>query len=126
MKKVSKKKKRKADAIEDESKNTPTFEELFAATGGARLGMRARANQNGKIQRTEALEDLSPQERNDFPGEQPDKPEETEPKKKKQNKEKKSKRPESPETSAEPAESEESEEKKRKKEKKTKKTKKSL
>ena len=31
----------------------PTFEELFAATGGARLGMRARADQPGKIARAE-------------------------------------------------------------------------
>jgi Pin2-interacting protein X1 len=31
----------------------PSFEELFAATGGARLGMRARAKQAGKLKRTE-------------------------------------------------------------------------
>ena len=31
----------------------PTYDELFAATGGARLGMRARASQKGKIMRTE-------------------------------------------------------------------------
>lgn len=31
----------------------PTYDELFAATGGARLGMRARAKQPGKIARAE-------------------------------------------------------------------------
>ena len=31
----------------------PSYAELFAATGGARLGMRARASQKGKILRTE-------------------------------------------------------------------------
>lgn len=31
----------------------PTYEELFKATGGARLGMRARADQKGKLKRTE-------------------------------------------------------------------------
>jgi Pin2-interacting protein X1 len=33
--------------------DAPSFEELFAATGGARLGMRARAAQPGKIARAE-------------------------------------------------------------------------
>jgi Pin2-interacting protein X1 len=44
----------------------PTYAELFAATGGARLGMRARASQKGKILRTEggtAASDLQ----NDIP-----------------------------------------------------------
>ncbi len=31
----------------------PSFDELFIATGGKRLGMRARAEQRGKIRRTE-------------------------------------------------------------------------
>jgi hypothetical protein len=31
----------------------PTYDELFKATGGARLGMRARADQKGKLKRTE-------------------------------------------------------------------------
>jgi Pin2-interacting protein X1 len=31
----------------------PTLDDLFAATGGARLGMRARAKQAGKLKRTE-------------------------------------------------------------------------
>ena len=31
----------------------PSFDELFIATGGKRLGMRARADQKGKIRRTE-------------------------------------------------------------------------
>ena len=30
-----------------------SYEDLFAATGGARLGMRARAKQSGKLKRTE-------------------------------------------------------------------------
>jgi hypothetical protein len=33
--------------------SAPTFDELFKATGGKRLGMRARAEQKGKIRRTE-------------------------------------------------------------------------
>lgn len=36
-----------------ELSSPPSFDELFEATGGARLGMRARANQKGKIARTE-------------------------------------------------------------------------
>jgi Pin2-interacting protein X1 len=58
LKKVSKPKKRKlkdatAAEAEGERDNGPSFEELFAATGGARLGMRARGSQQGKLQRTE-------------------------------------------------------------------------
>jgi Pin2-interacting protein X1 len=50
----SKKKKRKdTDEAATGNRNAPSFEELFAATGGARLGMRARANQTGKLKRTE-------------------------------------------------------------------------
>lgn len=47
---MSKKKKSKK-TLEDRS--PPTFEELYAATGGARLGMRARMSQKGKIARAE-------------------------------------------------------------------------
>jgi Pin2-interacting protein X1 len=46
-KKSSKKKKNDSDDL------PPSYAELFAATGGARLGMRARANQKGKHLRTE-------------------------------------------------------------------------
>ena len=35
------------------SSAAPSFDELFIATGGKRLGMRARAEQRGKIRRTE-------------------------------------------------------------------------
>jgi hypothetical protein len=66
-KRDKKEKKNKKDRNDDEdddddddasSKNAPSFEDLFKATGGARLGMRARASQNGKIKRTEHLEDV--------------------------------------------------------------------
>ena len=51
---ISKKKKKKSKKHEKETKKSnPTFEDLFAATGGARLGMRARADQKGKLLRTE-------------------------------------------------------------------------
>lgn len=56
LKKISKKKKRKRSRGDDEEPSKPpTFDELFAATGGARLGMRARADQSGKLQRTSDL-----------------------------------------------------------------------
>lgn len=52
--KLKKKKgKKKAKKDSDEETKQPTFDELFLATGGARLGMRARANQTGKLLRTE-------------------------------------------------------------------------
>lgn len=58
-KKEKKNKKRKKDDDEDTSdKNAPSFDDLFAATGGARLGMRARANQTGKMKRIEAHDQL--------------------------------------------------------------------
>jgi hypothetical protein len=64
-KRDKKEKKNKKDRNDDEdddddatSKNAPSFEDLFKATGGARLGMRARASQNGKFKRTEHLEDV--------------------------------------------------------------------
>uniref|UniRef100_A0A7S2DWI2 G-patch domain-containing protein n=1 Tax=Octactis speculum TaxID=3111310 RepID=A0A7S2DWI2_9STRA len=50
-KKKSKKRKRPSNSTE-----VPSFDELFAATGGARLGMRARRSQNGKIRRAEAVD----------------------------------------------------------------------
>lgn len=39
--------------VELESTEVPTFEELFKATGGARLGMRARRKQTGKLERAD-------------------------------------------------------------------------
>lgn len=50
------KKKKKKTKSSDENVDAPpppTYAELFAATGGARLGMRARASQKGKFLRTE-------------------------------------------------------------------------
>jgi Pin2-interacting protein X1 len=49
-------KKRKEKRIrepEETSGSHPSYDDLFAATGGARLGMRARREQKGKIRRTE-------------------------------------------------------------------------
>lgn len=55
-KKKSKKEKKKRKIAEIENDVAiPSYEELFKATGGARLGMRARMNQIGKISRTEGL-----------------------------------------------------------------------
>ena len=57
--KDKKEKKRQADSSPEEveiaaaAAAAPTYEELFIATGGKRLGMRARAEQKGKIRRTE-------------------------------------------------------------------------
>lgn len=53
-KKEAKKSKEKSGKISTDF-GAPSFEELFKATGGARLGMRARANQAGKFKRTEDL-----------------------------------------------------------------------
>jgi len=50
-KEEKKKKKRKRD--EGEVNSGFSYEELFKATNGARLGMRARTDQKGKILRTE-------------------------------------------------------------------------
>ena len=47
------KKRSKKEGKEGDSDAPPTMEELFAATGGARLGMRARADQPGKFARAE-------------------------------------------------------------------------
>jgi hypothetical protein len=55
-KKKSKKKSKEREGGSREGDRAPTFEELFKATGGARMGMRARASQKGKWQRAEALE----------------------------------------------------------------------
>jgi len=49
-----KRKKRKNREKEDEHEEAPpSFEDLYKATGGKRLGMRARCEQVGKIRRTE-------------------------------------------------------------------------
>lgn len=58
LNKSKKSKKRKSshadpDASSEDEKGPPTMEELFAATGGARLGMRARGDQAGKFSRSE-------------------------------------------------------------------------
>lgn len=53
-KKDKKSKKDKRDK-EDSSSLYPSYDELFKATGGARLGMRARMKQVGKIKRTENI-----------------------------------------------------------------------
>ena len=50
--KISKKKKKKPKADET-ALHEPTLEDLFKATGGKRMGMRARSEQVGKLQRTE-------------------------------------------------------------------------
>ncbi|KAJ1427800.1 hypothetical protein B484DRAFT_450152 [Ochromonadaceae sp. CCMP2298] len=57
----TKDKKRKKGAGETETEegegsDDPSYADLFKATGGARLGMRARADQKGKWRRTEAME----------------------------------------------------------------------
>ena len=55
-KKGSKSKKEKSlrKGTTDDAEKPPSYADLFAATGGARLGMRARASQKGKILRTES------------------------------------------------------------------------
>ena len=53
-KKQSKKRSDKNEDV-DGTDAAPSYAELFAATGGARLGMRARASQKGKILRTEGI-----------------------------------------------------------------------
>ena len=52
-KKHKKKKKDKPSKSEKKKAKVPTMQELFEATGGVRLGMRARTSQKGKIARTE-------------------------------------------------------------------------
>jgi Pin2-interacting protein X1 len=59
-------KKRNLSVADDSEKNVegsamPSYAELFAATGGARLGMRARAKQPGKHARTEGAAMPPPQ-----------------------------------------------------------------
>lgn len=51
--KESKKRKRDKCEVEDKTLVIPSFDDLFKATGGVRLGMRARTSQIGKIRRTE-------------------------------------------------------------------------
>ena len=55
LKAMHKKHGSKKSKSKDETKDAPqpTYDELFKATGGARLGMRARAEQKGKLKRTE-------------------------------------------------------------------------
>ena len=50
---VGRRKRQRADVAGGSSGGPPSFEALFAATGGARLGMRARREQPGKLQRAE-------------------------------------------------------------------------
>jgi len=52
-KKKDKKRKRDDDDAEADADAPPSMEDLFKATGGARLGMRARADMSGKFQRAE-------------------------------------------------------------------------
>lgn len=49
----SKKRKSGDEDIESHNEIQPSYDDLFKATGGARLGMRARADQKGKLKRTE-------------------------------------------------------------------------
>jgi len=61
----TKKKKKKEKEKEKQKKKTrrpPTDEELFAATGGARFGMRAQRRAEGKWKRTELCPDLKKSE----------------------------------------------------------------
>lgn len=44
---------KKNDDGEEQTEAKPSYDDLFKATGGARLGMRARADQKGKLKRTE-------------------------------------------------------------------------
>jgi len=46
----------KSHCKSDNIQHPPSYEELFKATGGARLGMRARADQTGKHKRTESIQ----------------------------------------------------------------------
>ena len=60
--KKTKKRKDKSEARNadvDALTRVPSYEELFKATGGARLGMRARADQKGKFRRTESTSSFS-------------------------------------------------------------------
>lgn len=44
---------------DNDAMDNPSFEDLFKATGGKRLGMRARSEQKGKLLRTECMEGSS-------------------------------------------------------------------
>jgi hypothetical protein len=52
-KKAKKDKEKKSSKALDDGVAPPSFEELFKATGGARLGMRARRKQTGKLERAD-------------------------------------------------------------------------
>ncbi len=56
--KKGKKDKGNSDYIGGDFDAAPSYEELFKATGGARLGMRSRSDQKGKIMRTENADSL--------------------------------------------------------------------
>ena len=58
--KIKKTENRKLTIEERERLNNPTFEDLFKATGGKRMGMRARAVQKGKWERTEHIDMMKP------------------------------------------------------------------
>ena len=45
--------------LDSDAMDNPSFEDLFKATGGKRLGMRARSEQKGKLLRTECMEGSS-------------------------------------------------------------------
>lgn len=87
----SKKKKRKRER-EAEAGRGPDWDALFEATGGARLGMRARAKQAGKWKRTEATEAAAPTERGAEEGEGSAKRAKKEKREKKAKKERKEKK----------------------------------
>ena len=50
-----KEKKKEKDKTKKVEITAPSFEDLFRATGGKRLGMRARGSQKGKLARTEDI-----------------------------------------------------------------------
>jgi len=68
---MSKKAKRKGSSdLKVTSRTPPTYEELYLATGGAQLGMRARADQQGKWKRTsvsDVVEESTDLVHNDYP-----------------------------------------------------------
>ena len=59
LSKLSKPKKNKKRKVDESALNEPSLEDLFRATGGKRMGMRARIDQLGKIHRTEGSSPLS-------------------------------------------------------------------
>ena len=55
----SKTKKKKSKHSKEIDDKPPSYDDLFKATGGARLGMRASGDQSGKWKRSEALDNTS-------------------------------------------------------------------